>query len=389
MHKAQSAMEFLMTYGWGIAITSVILAVLFEIGTFNISSSSVVSSSCLATTGFLCKNPVLVTNGMLFAVIGDQATLVSVETACATGGAVPPSENFSASQGDIVSGSSASLGFSCPLRSGTLGSSFTGTLWIGYTQGSQSFEQAVGLVNVKASETSTLSTSTTSSTTTTSTTSSTTSTSTTTSSASTSSTSSTSSSTTSSTTSASTTISYSHSGATATATSISDSALSAGTWYFCTVEGNSGAFTASWAGGTDENPDTYADIGHQSASGICSATQSGRSKIAMAGVGVNDPASYTLQAKGAATTTPYTFTYTVGDTGQYTFMLFSGATYSMTSVKVSPTSGSCSTLENREDGGYAYIYQCSGQSPNTYTVTVTPSSASGTHHSAYVAYSVG
>ncbi|MGC9011056.1 MAG: hypothetical protein ACP5JN_02855, partial [Candidatus Micrarchaeia archaeon] len=33
--KAQSAMEYLMTYGWAILIISVVLAALFQLGVFN------------------------------------------------------------------------------------------------------------------------------------------------------------------------------------------------------------------------------------------------------------------------------------------------------------------------------------------------------------------
>ena len=44
MHRsvlaAQSAMEYLMTYGWAILIIAVVLAALFGLGVFNLSSIS-------------------------------------------------------------------------------------------------------------------------------------------------------------------------------------------------------------------------------------------------------------------------------------------------------------------------------------------------------------
>jgi len=55
--KAQSAMEYLMTYGWAILIIAIVLAALFSLGVFN--SSSFLGTSCIAGSGFLCSNPVL------------------------------------------------------------------------------------------------------------------------------------------------------------------------------------------------------------------------------------------------------------------------------------------------------------------------------------------
>jgi hypothetical protein len=39
--KLQSAMEYLMTYGWAILIIAVVLGVLYQMGVFNSSSSTV------------------------------------------------------------------------------------------------------------------------------------------------------------------------------------------------------------------------------------------------------------------------------------------------------------------------------------------------------------
>jgi len=55
--KAQSAMEYLMKYGWIILIVAVVLGALFELGVF--SSASLLGTSCIAASGFLCSKPVL------------------------------------------------------------------------------------------------------------------------------------------------------------------------------------------------------------------------------------------------------------------------------------------------------------------------------------------
>ena len=59
---AQSAMEYLMTYGWAILIIAVALAALFELGVFNGSNLS--PQGCIAQAGFTCTNLVYTANGI-------------------------------------------------------------------------------------------------------------------------------------------------------------------------------------------------------------------------------------------------------------------------------------------------------------------------------------
>ena len=66
--KAQSAMEYLMTYGWAILIIAVVLGALFQLGVFN--STSLLGSACIAQSGFYCSNPVLSTSGVLTVTVG-------------------------------------------------------------------------------------------------------------------------------------------------------------------------------------------------------------------------------------------------------------------------------------------------------------------------------
>ena len=53
--KAQSAMEYLMTYGWAILIIAVVLGALFSLGVF--SGSNLLGSACVASSGYLCQSP--------------------------------------------------------------------------------------------------------------------------------------------------------------------------------------------------------------------------------------------------------------------------------------------------------------------------------------------
>jgi hypothetical protein len=50
--RAQSAMEYLMTYGWAILIIAVVLGALFSIGVF--SGTSLLGTACVASPGFYC-----------------------------------------------------------------------------------------------------------------------------------------------------------------------------------------------------------------------------------------------------------------------------------------------------------------------------------------------
>ncbi len=61
--KLQSAMEYLMTYGWAILIISIALSALYMMGLF--SPSSYVSSTCIFPADFSCLEDFMSTSGVL------------------------------------------------------------------------------------------------------------------------------------------------------------------------------------------------------------------------------------------------------------------------------------------------------------------------------------
>lgn len=61
--KLQSALEYLMTYGWAILIIAIVAGVLFALGVFN--PGSAISQICQLEAGFGCVNYYMVQNGML------------------------------------------------------------------------------------------------------------------------------------------------------------------------------------------------------------------------------------------------------------------------------------------------------------------------------------
>ena len=143
--KAQSAMEYLMTYGWSILIITIALVALFAFGLFK-GSAIAGSSGCLAQSGYLCSSPTLSTNGVITALIGqDYSQLTITATACSNSSKSPSLSSFESVTPNIRinSGQEIQLSFQCNINNAALGSSFVGTLWIQYTSGSVSSQVAM------------------------------------------------------------------------------------------------------------------------------------------------------------------------------------------------------------------------------------------------------
>jgi len=170
--KAQSAMEYLMTYGWAILIIAVVLAILYQLGIFG-GSSALTGTSCLAATGYLCSTPQLNTEGNLIVQFGQVGQTITLTGIACTNNPVPPSALQNVAQTQLATGQTIPLVFNCPLSSNSIGSKFTGYLWVQYnSQTNIGNIGKVGAITAVASTTQPVSatTSTTTSTTTTSTT---------------------------------------------------------------------------------------------------------------------------------------------------------------------------------------------------------------------------
>ena len=144
--KAQSAVEYLMTYGWSILIVAVVIASLILLGVFN--SGNTGTSSCLATPGYSCTNPTLYASGSLITKIGQVSTqaITITGTACTKNNTVtsitPVSTNAT-----LQSEGSQQMVFYCPIPNSATGTQFTGHLWIEYSTASQqNIIQEVGAV---------------------------------------------------------------------------------------------------------------------------------------------------------------------------------------------------------------------------------------------------
>jgi len=136
MFKAQSAMEYLMTYGWAILIIAVVLAILYQLGIFG-GSSALVGTSCLAATGYLCGNPQLNTAGNLIVTFGQVGQTVTLTGIACTNSISAPVSIQSVTPTPLATGQKISIVFGCPLSSNTIGTTFKGYLWVQYNTQTQ------------------------------------------------------------------------------------------------------------------------------------------------------------------------------------------------------------------------------------------------------------
>jgi len=167
--KAQSAMEYLMTYGWAILIIAVVLGALFSLGVF--SGSSLLGTSCVASPGYLCQNPVLSTSGTLTVLIGQSTGATDYNaifyvspqsSGVGTTGFPTTAYQCTSSAGTSISylSSGQTVTISCPTTSNPsstslpIGTSFSGYIWLNYSStsgGPATISQKVATVIVKVS----------------------------------------------------------------------------------------------------------------------------------------------------------------------------------------------------------------------------------------------
>ena len=135
--RLQSAMEYLMTYGWAILVIAIVLGMLYYLGIF--SGGNVSVNACMAQPGYLCANPRLSANGILQASISAISSSPVTVTAvgCSNTSAVPSSFT-SVSSTVLTTGTIANFLFQCPSVIPQLGAEFRGTIWIEYSTALQS-----------------------------------------------------------------------------------------------------------------------------------------------------------------------------------------------------------------------------------------------------------
>jgi len=336
--KTQSAMGYLMTYGWAIVVIAVVIAALFSLGLFNTANGGI-SSTCEPVYGYLCSNLALASNGMLSATIGSSLyALSNVQSGCGTVTSSPTS--WTATQGNVLANLPTPVTFSCPITSNTLGSSYTETLWIEYTQNGQTQTAKIGTAVVKVSVVSQAS---------------------------------------------APVVTFSSNEVYSGSGSPSITMAPGANTYICeeTTTGG-GSAILSWIQDFSVSGN-FISVGHQS-SNVCSAT--GIGVTSLIGVGVSGGTADTPFPQLASSTYnyglgEYTFSYTVGDSNQVTLIVTNIGSNVALPV-VTPSSGTCTPLVDYGTGlGWNLIYECSGQTPGTYSVAISSMAYSNV---AYVVY---
>ncbi|MEM3841687.1 MAG: hypothetical protein QXN59_03275 [Candidatus Micrarchaeaceae archaeon] len=144
--QAQSAMEYLMTYGWAILIIAVALGLLYVLGLFN-PSQTVAPSSCTSQSGYVCADLSLSSNGVVTFEFGQDTgfTIYNLEFACTAletpAGLPNPSNVFTPSpESTMLNSQKEYATATCYSSTGSrfsatqIGTLYTGYLWINYTE---------------------------------------------------------------------------------------------------------------------------------------------------------------------------------------------------------------------------------------------------------------
>ena len=162
--KLQSAMEYLMTYGWAILIIAVVLGALFSLGVFN--GAALLGTSCVASSGYTCQSPVyLHATGNLIITFGqntgatwtavnayfvNQTTVATMQAGGVTALALPSNQVVTGTA-TFVSGETKQINLPVSPSSTTIGTAVSGYIWVIYTQSGQQLYSQVATVTAKAS----------------------------------------------------------------------------------------------------------------------------------------------------------------------------------------------------------------------------------------------
>lgn len=143
--KAQSAMEYLMTYGWAILIIAVVLAALFYLGVFNGTSFN--GNTCIAGAGYLCSSPqyshstgnIVVTIGQSTGIGWTSVNVVYIPQGTPNYASGAPAVSFNAfpantilSSSGLANGGEQSFTLPATTPNVPVGTAITGTIWVQY-----------------------------------------------------------------------------------------------------------------------------------------------------------------------------------------------------------------------------------------------------------------
>lgn len=161
--RAQSAMEYLMTYGWAILVIAVVFAALFALNIFNLSGVSGVSCTVTSSATYVCQQPAINTNSVFSLSFGQNTgqTIYNAILSVAPQGASLNAQGFpstvsrSSAITSISPGITTSVSITLSsnvLATNTLQTPFQGTLWLNYSTTSGGVANSalqIGTINMK------------------------------------------------------------------------------------------------------------------------------------------------------------------------------------------------------------------------------------------------
>jgi len=145
--KLQSAMEYLMTYGWAILVIAIVLVALYALGVFN--GSAFLHPSCIAASGYICTNQTALPNGANNILVGfsfgqnggstvyNAIIGVAPQASGSSPAGFPSQITQNAIGGPLNAGNIQQVYLSLPaseFSSGNaIGSQFSGYVWLNYS----------------------------------------------------------------------------------------------------------------------------------------------------------------------------------------------------------------------------------------------------------------
>lgn len=146
--KAQSAMEYLITYGWAILLLGIAIAALYALGIFNVNNFA--PGVCSFPADFGCLNSYLLPNGNAVVNI-EQSTSYTINITaigCNTSGSVSGNMIKQSPYVKILIGGNSTFTVPCytssnAVYSGKIGSLYSGYLVVNYTDLQTGFQHVV------------------------------------------------------------------------------------------------------------------------------------------------------------------------------------------------------------------------------------------------------
>ncbi len=155
--KAQSAMEYLMTYGWAILVIAVVLAALFELGVFN---GGTLPNVCVGQSGFQCSLVAISSTGNLIINFGQvssntwtSANFVMFNSASISTTGTSTMYTTAADSNVITNlapGTTVSLVVPEPWISSSTPTTISGQLWVQYVVNGGTYYAEVGTITGKS-----------------------------------------------------------------------------------------------------------------------------------------------------------------------------------------------------------------------------------------------